>query len=169
MSRARKRLYTTDDGSRESVLEQIKTTYDWAKLEYMEACKKYEEALRTKPDFYEAILVLGQQQFEQAKLSWYYAIGNNVDLQTWPSENVLQLYNNAKENMEKGMLLWEEVQVQCQHELSDPKKEQNQMHKMGKYISTDEVAEQADNVSVQINLLWGTILYEFNHGQGRIH
>ncbi|KAL4388343.1 hypothetical protein GQ457_09G010810 [Hibiscus cannabinus] len=102
MSRARKRLYTTDDGSRESVLEQIKTTYDWAKLEYTEACKKYEEALRTKPDFYEAILVLGQQQFEQAKLSWYYAIGNNVDLQTWPSENVLQLYNNAEENMEKG-------------------------------------------------------------------
>ncbi|KAK8545180.1 hypothetical protein V6N12_026020 [Hibiscus sabdariffa] len=160
MSKVRKRLYTTDDGSRESVLEQIKTTYDWAQLEYIEAGKKYEEALRTKPDFYEALLALGQQQFEQAKLSWYYAIGNNVDLQTWPSENVLQLYNNAEENMEKGMLLWEELQVQRLRELSDPKKEQNQMHKIGKDISADEVAEQADNMSVQINLLWGTILYE---------
>ncbi|KAL4340423.1 hypothetical protein GQ457_08G000650 [Hibiscus cannabinus] len=160
MSRARKRLYTTDDGSRESVLEQIKTTYDWAQLEYIEAGKKYEEALRTKPDFYEALLALGQQQFEQAKLSWYYAIGNNVDLQTWTSENVLQLYNNAEENMEKGMLLWEELQVQRLRELSDPKKEQNQMHKIEKHISADAVAEQADNMSVQINLLWGTILYE---------
>ncbi|KAL4280243.1 hypothetical protein GQ457_03G016440 [Hibiscus cannabinus] len=30
------------------------------------------------------------------------------------------------------------------------------MHKIGKYISADEVTEQADNMSVQINLLWGT-------------
>ncbi|KAE8710389.1 protein MEMO1-like [Hibiscus syriacus] len=165
MSRARKRVYTTDDGSRESVLQQIKTTYEWAQLEYTKAGKRYEEALRTKPDFYEAHLALGQQQFEQAKLSWYYAIGNNVDLETWPSEKVLQLYNNAEENMEKGMLLWEELKVQCLRELSEPKKEQNQMQKIGldglfKDISADEAAEQAVNMSAQINLLWGTILYE---------
>ncbi|KAE8674319.1 leucine-rich repeat family protein [Hibiscus syriacus] len=165
MFRARKRVYTTDDGSRESVLQQIKTTYDWAQLEYTKAGKRYEEALRTKPDFYEAHLALGQQQFEQAKLSWYYAIGSNVDLETWPSEKVLQLYNNAEENMEKGMLLWEELQVQCLRELTELKKEQKQMQKIRldglfKDISADEAAEQAVIMSAQINLLWGTILYE---------
>ncbi|XWS70765.1 hypothetical protein CRYUN_Cryun03dG0076900 [Craigia yunnanensis] len=165
MSRARKRVYFTEDGSRESILEQIKTTYDWAQLEYTKAGKRYEEALRIKPDFYEALLALGQQQFEQAKLSWYYAIGNNVDLETWPSEKVLHLYNNAEENMDRGMQMWEELQGQCLCELPKSKKEQNQLQKMGldglfKDISADEAAEWAVNMSAQINLLWGTILYE---------
>ncbi|XVE71537.1 hypothetical protein DITRI_Ditri10aG0158700 [Diplodiscus trichospermus] len=165
MSRARKRVYFTEDSSRESILEQIKTTYDWAQLEYTKAGKRYEEALRTKPDFYEAFLALGQQQFEQAKLSWYYAIGNNVDLETWPSEKVLHLYNSAEENMDRGMQMWEELQGQRLSELSKTKKEQNQLQKMGldglfKDISADEAAEQAVNMSAQINLLWGTILYE---------
>ncbi|XVE63636.1 hypothetical protein DITRI_Ditri07aG0035700 [Diplodiscus trichospermus] len=84
MSRTRKTLYFTEDASRESILEQIKTTYHWAQSEYSNAGKRYEEALRIKPNFYEALLALGQQQFEQAKLSWYYAIGNSVDLETWP-------------------------------------------------------------------------------------
>ncbi|KAK8655024.1 hypothetical protein V6N13_107616 [Hibiscus sabdariffa] len=165
MSRARKRVYVTEDGSRESILEQIKTTYDYAQLEYNEAGKRYEEALRIKPDFYEAHLALGQQQFEQAKLSWHYAIANNVDPETWPSENVLHLYNNAEENMERGMQMREELERQHRHELSNSKNEQNQLKKIGsdsllKDISADEAAEQAVNMSALINLLWGTILYE---------
>ncbi|MBA0679793.1 hypothetical protein Goari_011542 [Gossypium aridum] len=165
MSRARKRVYFTEDGSRESVLKQIKTTYDYAQLEYSKAGKRYEEALRIKPDFYEAHLALAQQQFEQAKLSWYYAIGNNVDLETWPSEKVLHLYNNAEENMERGMQMWEELEQQRLRELSDLKDEQKQLKKMGldgllKDITADEAAEQAINMSALINILWGTILYE---------
>ncbi|XVF34532.1 hypothetical protein REPUB_Repub18cG0067100 [Reevesia pubescens] len=165
MSRARKRVYFTEDGSRESILEQIKATYDWAQLEYSKAGKRYEEALRIKPDFYEALLALGQQQFEQAKLSWYYAIGNQVDLENWPSEKVLHLYNNAEENMDRGMQMWEELDGQRLRELSKSKKERNQLQKMEldglfKDISADEAAEQAVNMSAQINLLWGTILYE---------
>ncbi|KAE8718952.1 protein OS-9-like protein [Hibiscus syriacus] len=165
MSRARKRVYVSEDGSRESILEQIKTTYDYAQLEYSKAGKRYEEALRTKPDFYEAHLALGQQQFEQAKLSWYYAITNNVDRETWPSENVLHLYNNAEENMERGMQMWEELERQRLHELSDSNNEQIQLKKIGsngflKDISADEAAEQTINMSAMINLLWGTILYE---------
>ncbi|XP_022729924.1 protein PHOX1-like isoform X1 [Durio zibethinus] len=165
MSRARKRVYFTEDGLRESILEQIKTTYDWAQLEYTKAGKRYEEALRIKPDFYEALLALGQQQFEQAKLSWYYAVGNNVDLETWSSEKVLHLYNNAEENMDRGMQMWEELQGLRLRELSKSNKEENQSQNMGlnglfKDISADEVAEQAINMSAQINLLWGTILYE---------
>ncbi|PPS05491.1 hypothetical protein GOBAR_AA15157 [Gossypium barbadense] len=165
MSRARKRVYFTEDGSRESVLKQIKKTYDYAQLEYSKAGKRYEEALRIKPDFYEAHLALAQQQFEQGKLSWYYAIGNNVDLETWPSEVVLQLYNNAEENMERGMQMWEELEQQRLCEVSDLKDEQKQLKKMGldgllKDITADEAAEQAINMSAQINILWGTILYE---------
>ncbi|PPD98966.1 hypothetical protein GOBAR_DD04012 [Gossypium barbadense] len=165
MSRARKRVYFTEDGSRESVLKQIKTTYDYAQLEYSKAGKRYEEALRIKPDFYEAHLALAQQQFEQAKLSWYYAIGNNVDMETWPSEKVLHLYNNAEENMERGMQMWEELEQQRLLELSDLKDEQKQLKKMGldgllKDITADEAAEQAINMSALINILWGTILYE---------
>ncbi|KAG4187136.1 hypothetical protein ERO13_A08G090400v2 [Gossypium hirsutum] len=165
MSRARKRVYFTEDGSRESVLKQIKKTYDYAQLEYSKAGKRYEEALRIKPDFYEAHLALAQQQFEQGKLSWYYAIGNNVDLETWPSEVVLQLYNNAEENMERGMQMWEELEQQRLREVSDLKDEQKQLKKMGldgllKDITADEAAEQAINMSAQINILWGTILYE---------
>ncbi|KAA3486047.1 Octicosapeptide/Phox/Bem1p domain-containing protein/tetratricopeptide repeat-containing protein [Gossypium australe] len=163
MSRVRKRVYFTNNGSRESVLKQIKTNYDWAQFEYTKAGKSYEEALRIKPDFYEAILALGQQQFEQAKLSWYYAISNNANLETWPSKKVLQLYNNAEKNMEKGMLMWEELEVQRLRELSKPNEEQNQIMGLDglfKDISADEVAEQALTMSAQINLLWGAILYE---------
>lgn len=101
MSRARKRVYFTEDDSRASVLAQIKTAYDWAQKEYLKAEQRYEDALKIKPDFYEGLLALGQQQFERAKLSWYYAIGSNIDLETWPCEEVLQLYNKAEDNMEK--------------------------------------------------------------------
>ncbi|KAE8690963.1 hypothetical protein F3Y22_tig00110893pilonHSYRG00806 [Hibiscus syriacus] len=45
---------------------------------------------------------------EEGKLYWYYAITNNVDPETWPSENVLHLYNNAEENMERGLPVWHE-------------------------------------------------------------
>lgn len=54
--------------------------------------KRYEEALKIKPDFFEANIALGQQQFEQDKLMWYYAVGSKVDLETWPSDEVLYLY-----------------------------------------------------------------------------
>ncbi|KAE8654502.1 leucine-rich repeat family protein [Hibiscus syriacus] len=165
MSRATKRVHVAEDGSRESILEQIKTAYNYAQLEYIKAGKRYEEALRVKPDFYEAHLALGQQQFEQAKLYWHLAITNNIEPETWPSEKVLHLYNNAEENMETGMQMWEESQRQRLRELPDSKNEQNQLKKTGSHglfqdISTDEAAEQAINLSAQINLLWGTILYE---------
>ncbi|PSS13901.1 HSP-interacting protein [Actinidia chinensis var. chinensis] len=165
MSRARKRVYFTEDASRESVLAQVKTAYDWAQKEYSKAGKRYEEALRIKADFYEGVLALGQQQFEQAKLSWYYAVGTNVDLETWPSAEVLQLYNSAEDNMERGMQMWEEAEEQRLTELSKPNNSKILMQKMGldgfyKDISAEEATEQAANMRSQISLLWGTMLYE---------
>ncbi|KAB1208939.1 Tetratricopeptide repeat protein 1 [Morella rubra] len=165
MSRARNRMHFTEDASKESILVQIKAAYDWAEKEYITAGRRYEEALKIKPDFYEGFLALGQQQFELAKLSWYYAISCNVDLKTCSSTEVLQIYNNAEDNMEKGMQIWEELEEQRRSELSKPKNAKTQLQKMGldglfRDISPDEAVEQAANIRSQINVLWGTMLYE---------
>ncbi|KAI8022441.1 Protein PHOX1 [Camellia lanceoleosa] len=165
MSRARKRVYFTEDASRESVLEMVETAYDWAQKEYSKAGNRYEEALRIKPDFYESVLALGQQQFEQAKLSWCYAISTDVDLETWPTTDVLWLYNNAENNMETGMQMWEEAEEKRLNELSKPNKVKTLIQKFGldalyKDISAEEASDLAANTRSQINLLWGTMLYE---------
>lgn len=161
MSRARKRVYLKEDSSGESLLAQIKIAYDWALKEYSKAGERYEEALNIKPNFYEGILALGQQQFEQAKLSWYYTISTGVNLDSWPSTEVLQLYNSAEENMERGMQMWEEAEEQRLNELSSTNKLQKmKSENLFKGISADEASEQAANMMSQINLLWGTMLYE---------
>ncbi|KAL6532705.1 hypothetical protein OROGR_013665 [Orobanche gracilis] len=165
MSRARRKVYFKEGSSRESVLEQVKNAYDWAQKEFVVAGERYEEALKIKPDFYEAVLALGQQQFEQAKLSWYYAVGTGVDLEIWPSGEVLLLYNNAEENMERGMRMWDELEQRRLDNLFQQNKIETLLQKMKmdnlfKRISADEVEEQASNIRSQIYVLWGTMLYE---------
>ncbi|KAG6414228.1 hypothetical protein SASPL_126946 [Salvia splendens] len=163
MSRARKRVYLTEDASKEPVLTRVKSAYEWARAEYENAGKRYKEALKIKPNFYEAILAVGQQEFEQAKLSWYFAIGTNADLESWPSSEALKLYNRAEENMEKGMQMWEEEQQV--NEPSWPNKTeiwlQNiKLNNLFKKMSAEEAAKQASNTRAQIHILWGTMLYE---------
>ncbi|KAK2979443.1 hypothetical protein RJ640_015072 [Escallonia rubra] len=165
MNRARKRVIFPEDGSRELILSQVKTAYEWAQKEYVAAGIRYEEALKIKPDFYEGLLALGQQQFEQAKLSWYYAIGCKIDLEAWPSTQVLELYNKAEDSMERGMQMWEEMEEQCLNGLDISHKYKANLQKMGldglfKDITADEAAEQTGNMRSQIYLLWGTLLYE---------
>ncbi|XWS26189.1 hypothetical protein CRYUN_Cryun26dG0009700 [Craigia yunnanensis] len=165
MSRARKHAFFTEDGSRESILAQIKSAYEWAQKEYVLAAKRYEEALKIKPDFHEGLLALGHQQFEQAKLCWYHAIGSKIDLETGPPQEVLQLYNKAEDSMERGMQMWEEIEEQRLNGLSKFDKYKAHLQKMGldglfKDVSAEEAAEQAANMSSQIYLLWGTLLYE---------
>ncbi|THG16911.1 hypothetical protein TEA_015716 [Camellia sinensis var. sinensis] len=164
MSRARKRVFFTEDGSRETVLAQVKNAYEWACKEYMSGMH-YEEALKIKPDFYEGLLALGQQQFEQAKLSWYYAIGSEVDIETGSATEILELYNKAEDSMERGMQMWEEMEERRLNGLSKSEKHKIDLQKMGldglfKDVSADEAAEQAANMRSQIYLLWGTLLYE---------
>ncbi|KAJ8562269.1 hypothetical protein K7X08_011560 [Anisodus acutangulus] len=159
-SRAQKRVYLKEDSSGESLLAQIKIAYDWALKEYSKAGERYEEALNLKPNFYEGILALGQQQFEQAKLSWYYAISAGVVLDSWLSTEVVLLYNSAEENMEKGMQMWEEAEEQRLNELSKIHLQKMKSENLFKGISADEATEQAANMRSQINLLWGTMLYE---------
>ncbi|XP_022987620.1 protein PHOX1-like isoform X2 [Cucurbita maxima] len=165
MSRARKKVYFTDGVSKVSLSEQIKAAYDWVEKAYVEAGNKYQMAVKIKPDFYEGYLALGQQQFEQAKLSWHYAVSSNVDPKTWPCTKVIHLYNNAEDNMETGMRMWEEWEKQHTAELSKSSDVETPLQKMGldgliKDISADEAAEQAKNMRSHINLLWGTMLYE---------
>ncbi|XP_028798432.1 protein PHOX1-like [Neltuma alba] len=165
MSRARRRVSISEDGSKESAHERIKAAYEWARKEYKKAEMRYEEALKMKPDFYEGFLALGHQQFEQAKLCWYYALACKMNLEDGPSSEVLQLYNKAEDSMDRGMLMWEEIEEQRLNGLSKFDKYRAHLEKMGldgllKDISSDEAAEQATNVRSQIYILWGTILYE---------
>ncbi|XP_039132041.1 protein PHOX1 [Dioscorea cayenensis subsp. rotundata] len=164
MSRALKRLFFQEDSSKESVLTQVKSGYEWAQGEYAKAGRRYEEALEIKPDFYEGYLALGRQQFEQARLTWYFTIGNKVDLDNWPSSEVLELFNNSEDSMEKGIELWEEMEEQQLKGLRDSNKD-TLLKEMGldglfKGPSAEEAAEVASNMRSQINLFWGTMLYE---------
>lgn len=167
MSRARKQVFFPEDGSRETLLLRIKDAYEWARKEYKKAEMRYEEALNVKSDFYEGYLALGQQQFEQAKLCWYYAVASRtkIDLDSNFSAEVLQLYNKAEDSMEKGMLMWEEMEEQRLNGLSKSEKYRSELQKMGlerlfSEIPADEAEELATNMRSQIYLLWGTLLYE---------
>ncbi|XP_027081368.1 protein PHOX1-like [Coffea eugenioides] len=166
MSRARKRVFFKEEGgSKESAMADIKSAYEWAQREYVKAGMRYEEALRIKPDFYEGLLALGQQRFEHAKLSWYYAIGSKADLEMGASPQVLELYNKAEDSMERGVQMWEEMEEERLNGLSKSDKHKTELQKLGldglfKDASPEEAAEQAANMRSQIHLLWGTLLYE---------
>ncbi|KAI4380481.1 hypothetical protein MLD38_006667 [Melastoma candidum] len=147
------------------ILEKIQNAFAWALEEYKIAGRRYGEALKIKPDFFEAYLAIGQEQFEQAKLMWYHAVGNRVNLETWPSDEVLYLYNSAEENMEKGMQIWEQAEGQWQRNQSKLDSCEVHLEKLGldglfNDMTPDEASERTANMRSQINLLWGRMLCE---------
>ncbi|KAD3067953.1 hypothetical protein E3N88_35833 [Mikania micrantha] len=165
MSRARKKVYHGENGSQESVFSQIKHSYEWTQMEYVKAGERYKEAIKIKPDFYEGLLALGQQQFEQAKLSWYYAVGTKINLETWDSTETVRLYDDAESNMEKGVKIWEETEMRRVNEVLRPNKVKSELQKteLGKYVkdfTQDEMAELVANMRSRVNVLWGTMFYE---------
>ncbi|KAG5034201.1 Protein PHOX1 [Glycine soja] len=165
MSLARNQGFFLEDGARESSLEHIKAAYELAQKEYEKAEMRYEEALKIKPDFYEGYLALGHQQFEQARLCWCYAMACKKDLEAGFSDEVLKLYNKAEDSMEKGILMWEEIEEQRLNGISKSDKYKEQLEKMGldsllQDISDNEASKQATKMRSQIHLLWGTLLYE---------
>ncbi|KAL2346691.1 hypothetical protein Fmac_000691 [Flemingia macrophylla] len=165
MSRARNQGFFSEDVARESSIEHMKAAYELAKNEYKKAEMRYEEALKIKPDFCEGYLALGHQQFEQARLCWSYAMACKKSLEAGFSDEVLQLYNRAEDSMEKGILMWEEMEEQRLNGISKSDKYKEQLEKMGldslfKDISYDEASKQAAKMRSQIHLLWGTLLYE---------
>ncbi|CAN8300812.1 unnamed protein product [Cochlearia groenlandica] len=103
MSGAKKRLSLLRGISGEFVSEQVKTAYEYALKENAEAKDKYEEAMKIKPDLLGAFVALGLQQFEEARLSWYYLLVTHHDLKTWPFETVVQSFQNAESSIEESM------------------------------------------------------------------
>ncbi|CAN7119810.1 unnamed protein product [Brassica rapa subsp. narinosa] len=160
MSKARKQVSFPEDASREAVIEAVEAAFVWTQNEYNKAAEKYEEALKIKPDFHEALIALGQQQFEQAKLLWYHAQKTKVDAESEVSQDVLKLYNKAEDSMEKGMQIREEMEEGRLNGISKYDIEKSLLlHKMELFSEVSD-EEKTANMSSQINLLWGSLLYE---------
>ncbi|KAJ4913688.1 Octicosapeptide/Phox/Bem1p (PB1) domain-containing protein / TPR-containing protein [Raphanus sativus] len=166
MSKARKQVCLPEDASREAIIEAVEAAFVWTRNEYNKAAKRYEEAISTKPDFYEALIALGQEQFEQAKLCWYHALKGKVDVESEVAQEVLMLYNKAEDSMERGMQIWEEMEERRLNGISKLDIQRALLNKMGldgwfrEAAADEETVEQTANMSSQINLLWGSLLYE---------
>lgn len=175
MCAARKRIPLDESAGKEVVAAQLQTAYDWVKEKYSLAKEKYEEALLIKPDFYEGLLALGQQQFEMAKLHWSYALAKKIDLSGWDATETLQLFDSAEEKMKTATEMWEKLEEQRAIELKDPSKRDELLKRRKKQgsgsdgdpsgtgqseISADEAAEQAAVMRSQIHLFWGNMLFE---------
>ncbi|KAL5163665.1 Protein CLMP1 [Glycine soja] len=177
MCAARKRIPLDETAGQVVVAEQLQVAYEWVKEKYSLAREKYEEALSIKPDFYEGLLALGQQQFEMAKLHWSFALAKKIDLSGWDSKETLQLFDSAEEKMKAATDMWEKLEEQRAKELKDSnatKKEEllRRRKKQGATegesssvggqgeISAEEAAEQAAVMRSQIHLFWGNMLFE---------
>ncbi|KAK1571906.1 hypothetical protein Q3G72_024737 [Acer saccharum] len=176
MCAARKRIPLDESAGKEIVATQLQTAYDWVKEKYSLAREKYEEALVIKPDFYEGLLALGQQQFEMAKLHWSFALAKKIDLSGWDASETLQLFDSAEVKMKAATEMWEKLEEQRALELKDPnasKREEllKRRKKPGpdgetsgtagqSEITADEAAEQAAVMRSQIHLFWGNMLFE---------
>ncbi|KAM1967929.1 hypothetical protein ACFX15_042916 [Malus domestica] len=71
----------------------------------------------------------------------------------------------AEDSMDRGMLMWEEMEERRLNRLSKEEKYYTQLQKLGldgliQEVSAGEAAEHAANMKSQIYLLWGTLLYE---------
>ncbi|XP_059663031.1 protein CLMP1 [Cornus florida] len=178
MCAARKRIPVDDSAAKELVATQLQSAYGWVKEKYSLAREKYEEALLIKPDFYEGLLALGQQQFEMAKLQWSFVLAKKDDLSKWDPTETIKLFDSAEEKMRAATEMWEKLEEQRANELKDPsasKREEllKRKKKQGSgtegesstiggqgEISADEAAEQAAVMRSQIHLFWGNMLFE---------
>ncbi|CAM8905723.1 unnamed protein product [Rhodiola kirilowii] len=178
MCAARKRIPLDESAGKDVVGSQLQTAYDWVKDKYSLAREKYVESLAIKPDFYEGLLALGQQQFEMAKLHWSFALATKIDLSTWDSAETLSLFDSAEEKMKAATEMWEKLEEQRANELKDPNasKKEELLKRRKKQItssegessssaaqgeiSPDEAAEQAAVMRSQIHIFWGNMLFE---------
>ncbi|CAI0393796.1 unnamed protein product [Linum tenue] len=183
MCAARKRIPLDESSAGEDVVAtQLQTAYDWVKEKYCSARQKYEEALVIKPDFYEGLLALGQQQFEMAKLHWSFALAKKMDLSGWDSMETLELFDSAEQKMKAATEMWEKMEEQRAKELKDPtsSKKEEWLRKKKKHgsntaegeavvvngggghgeLTPEEAAEQAAVMRSQIHLFWGNMLFE---------
>ncbi|KAL2495446.1 Octicosapeptide/Phox/Bem1p domain-containing protein [Forsythia ovata] len=172
MCAARKQIPIDEKASKTLMATQLQTAYDWVREKYSLAREKYEKALLTKPDFYEGLLALGQQQFEMAKLNWSFVLAKKEDLSKWDPTETIKLFDSAEEKMKAATEMWEKLEEQRSNELKDPgasKKDEllKRKKKLGNgaesdlgEVSAEEAAEQAAAMRSQIHLFWGNMLFE---------
>ncbi|KAE8680292.1 BTB/POZ domain-containing protein [Hibiscus syriacus] len=176
MCAARKRIPLEESTGKEVVSAQLQVAYDWVREKYSLAREKYAEALLIKPDFYEGLLALGQQQFEMAKLNWSFALAKKLDLSSWDPAETFQLFDSAEEKMKAATEMWEKLEEQRANELKDPNSiKKDDLSKRRKKLGTaaeselpgsqgelspKEAAEQAAVMRSQIHLFWGNMLFE---------
>ncbi|KAL9280105.1 Protein PHOX3 [Arabidopsis thaliana] len=161
MSGARKRLSLLQGVSGESVSEQVKTAYECAKKEHANAKEKYEEAMKIKPECFEVFLALGLQQFEEARLSWYYVLVSHLDLKTWPYADVVQFYQSAESNIKKSMEVLENLETGKESEPSQAGKTDCLTHGKDLGSSTqNNPAKEAGRLNSWIDILLCAVLYE---------
>ncbi|XP_073061513.1 protein CLMP1-like [Primulina eburnea] len=178
MCAARKKMPIDDSSGQEIMATQLQTAYDWVREKYSLAREKYEEALLIKPDFYEGLLALGQQQFEMAKLHWSFVLAKKDDLTKWDPTETISLFDSAEEKMKAATDMWEKLEEQRAKESKDPivsKKDEllKRKKKQGssaegdtsgiggrEEISPEDAAEQASVMRSQIHLFWGNMLFE---------
>ncbi|KAL4310747.1 hypothetical protein GQ457_01G006200 [Hibiscus cannabinus] len=175
MCAARKRIPLDESAGKEVMSAQLQVAYDWVREKYSLAREKYAEALLIKPDFYEGLLALGQQQFEMAKLNWSFALAKKIDLSSWDPAETFQLFVSAEEKMKAATEMWEKLEELRANELKDPnsikKEELKRRKKPGNAaegelpgsqgeLSPEEAAEQATVMRSQIHLFWGNMLFE---------
>ncbi|KAL0704024.1 hypothetical protein Bca4012_070449 [Brassica carinata] len=171
MCAARKRIPLEESAGKEKVAEQLQTAYEWVKERYTLAKEKYEHALSIKPDFYEGLLALGQQQFEMAKLHWSFALAQKMDLSVWDATETLALFDSAEEKMKAATEMWEKLEEQRMNDLKNPNKKEEVSKRRKKQgdgengeaseaVTAAEAAEQAIAMRSQIHLFWGNMLFE---------
>lgn len=173
MCAARKRIPLDESAGKEVVAVQLQAAYEWVKERYSLAREKYEHALLIKPDFYEGLLALGQQQFEMAKLQWSYALAQKIDLSGWDPTETLKLFDSAEEKMKAATDMWEKLEEQRINDLKNPnsnkkdevskrrkKQGDGQEGETSETITAEEAVEQAAAMRSQIHLFWGNMLFE---------
>ncbi|KAF3326022.1 Protein unc-45 [Carex littledalei] len=164
MCAARKRIPLDENAPKEAMSTQLHTAYDWVRERFALAGSKYEAALNIKPDFYEGLLALGQQNFEMAKLHWSFAVADKVDLASWDSSETIDLFDSAEKKMREATEMWEKVEEKRMQEIKDPlvskKEEVLKKKREGMEVTAEEAAEQAAVMQQQIHLFWGNLLFE---------
>ncbi|KAH7293644.1 hypothetical protein KP509_28G034700 [Ceratopteris richardii] len=168
MCAARKRIPLDEGSDKDAFAERLLSVFEWAQSQYKLARMKYEQALNVKPDFYEGVLALVQECFENAKLRWSLAVASKVDLSTWDSSETIALFIEAEEKMKVAVELWEKLEERRLKEISSPpckrtsgiKVEPCSSRDSGHELSEAETREQLRVMRFQINLFWGNILFE---------
>ncbi|KAH7279809.1 hypothetical protein KP509_37G038400 [Ceratopteris richardii] len=163
MCAARKQLPedSSEDGQWD-FCDRLQVAFDWAQSQYALAEEKFKESLRVKPDFCDAMLSLGQMDFENAKLHWSLAIAKQIDLTNWDSAKMLSLFHRAEETLQRAA-----EALKNQECLSKgPVEFDVQVSNVSKSVSRTDAnhrqstVEQDLALKSQVYLFWGNILYE---------